>query len=58
MNQALTARIAKVLGWTEDDVRSFDLQSLRAVVRPVSEKLAHELTLLIQSGGSLLGWRP
>jgi len=46
----LDERIAKALGWTVEQVRSFSLPALRDVVRPVSVKLAHEITLQIQSG--------
>lgn len=46
----LHERIATALGWTVDDVRSMSLQTLRDVVRPVSAKLAHEITNAIQSG--------
>jgi hypothetical protein len=40
----LAARVALALGWTVDDVRSFSLPALRDLVRPVSPKLAHEIT--------------
>jgi hypothetical protein len=46
----LHQRIAQALGWTEEETQKFSLQSLREVVRPVSPKLAHELSILIQSG--------
>ena len=46
----LHERIAQALGWTKEETQSFSLQSLREVVRPVSPKLAHELSTLIQSG--------
>ncbi len=39
------ARIAQTLGWTEDQARSFSLPSLRELVRPVSPKLASEITV-------------
>jgi hypothetical protein len=42
--------IAKVLGWTVEEARSFSLPALREVVRPVSMKLAYEITLQIQFG--------
>jgi hypothetical protein len=46
----LHERIAKVLGWTVEEARSFSLPALREVVRPVSMKLAYEITLQIQFG--------
>jgi hypothetical protein len=42
-------RIAKALGWTVEEARSFSLPALREVVRPVSMKLAYEITLAIQN---------
>jgi hypothetical protein len=48
----LQERIAKELGWSLSEVQSFSYQSLRDLVRPVSQKLANELTLAIN--GSLL----
>jgi hypothetical protein len=45
---SLNERIAQALGWPLKDVQSFSFQSLREVVRPVSPKLAHELTMSIQ----------
>jgi hypothetical protein len=45
MGDNLHARVAAVLGWTESETQSFSLLSLRELVRPVSPKLAHELTL-------------
>jgi hypothetical protein len=46
----LHERIAKVLGWTVEEAKSFSLPALREVVRPVSMKLAYEITLQIQFG--------
>jgi hypothetical protein len=46
----LHERIAKALGWTVEEARSFSLPALREVVRPVSMKLAYEITLQIQFG--------
>jgi hypothetical protein len=43
-------RIARTLGWSAEDVRSFSMQSLRDLVRPVDPDLAKEMTLVIQSG--------
>jgi hypothetical protein len=45
---SLHARVAHRLGWTEEQVRSFSLPALRDLVRPVSEKLAHEITLAMR----------
>jgi len=47
-------RIAKALGWSVSDTRSFSLATLRDLVRPVSAKLAHDITTAIQSGSVLL----
>ena len=48
---SLHARIAAALGWTEEQAKGFSLQALRDLVRPVSPKLANELTEAIQGGG-------
>jgi hypothetical protein len=40
---SLHARAAKALGWSESDVRSVSLQSLRDLVRPVDPKLAADI---------------
>ncbi len=45
----LHERIAEVLGWSVADARSFSLSALREMVRPVSPKLAHEITQTIHS---------
>jgi hypothetical protein len=42
--------IAQALGWTVEQTNSFSYQALRDLVRPVSPKLAHELTQAIQNG--------
>lgn len=47
---ALHERIAQALGWPLRDVQSFSLHALRDLVRPVSPKLAHEITAVISSG--------
>ena len=44
------ARAAEVLGWPLRDVQSMSLYTLRDVVRPVSAKLAHDITVAIRSG--------
>ena len=41
-------RIAEALGWSVEATKRFSLQYLRELVRPVSPKLAHEITALIQ----------
>jgi hypothetical protein len=47
---SLHERIAAALGWTVKETQSFSLASLRELVRPVSPKLAYELTVTIQTG--------
>lgn len=47
-------RIARALGWSLADVRSFSLPSLREIVRPVSPKLADEITRIIRTGEHLV----
>jgi hypothetical protein len=51
---SLHERIAEALGWSVKDTQSFSFQSLREMVRPVSTKLAHELTVAIQTGSYLV----
>lgn len=46
---ALHARIAAALGWTDVEVRSFSLLTLRDIVRPTSQKLAHEIDCVLKS---------
>ena len=45
---SLHARVAHALGWTEAQAKSFSLPTLRDLVRPVSAKLAHEITLAMR----------
>ena len=47
---ALHTRIAAVLGWTVAETQSMSMASLRELVRPVSAKLAHEITEHIRTG--------
>lgn len=47
----LHERIALALGWTVEQAKSFSLLSLRDLVRPVSPKLADEITNAINSPG-------
>jgi len=51
----LHLRIAEALGWTEEETRSFSLPTLRALVRTVSPKLAHEITLVMRSDAYIIG---
>lgn len=44
----LHERIATALGWTVEQTQSFDLKSLRELVRPISAKLVHEITLAMK----------
>ena len=54
MSDELCTRIASALGWSESDVRSFNILALRDIVRPVSQKLADELSALHRSGDMIL----
>ena len=45
----LKLRSADALGWSLQDVNSLSLPALREVLRPVSVKLAHEVTCAMQS---------
>ena len=54
---SLHARIAKALGWTEAEVKSFSFQALREIVRPVDPKLADELSEELRSGRYIIGER-
>lgn len=54
---SLHERIAKTLGWTVEQARSFSLAALRDLVRPVSSKLASEIDSEIQSGRVVVGKR-
>lgn len=49
-SSSLHERIAEALGWTVEDTRSVSYQGLRELVRPVSQKLAAEITGQIHSG--------
>lgn len=48
-------RIAKALGWSERDVRSMSMQTLRELVRPVDPDLAAEMSHVIRSGEYIRG---
>ena len=54
--ETVRERVAKALGWSVEDTRSVSLQSLRDLVRPVSQKLAHEITLEINRGTYDIGF--
>jgi len=45
----LHQRIAETLGWPLKETLAFSLQSLRELVKPVSPKLASEITKVIHS---------
>lgn len=49
----LHERIAAVLDWPMEDVRSMSLPSLRELVRPVDPALADEISQTIQSGSHI-----
>lgn len=51
----LHERIAEALGWTVSQTHSFSYQALRAMLRVDHPKLAHELTVLIQTGQYIIG---
>src|SRR5258708_71182 len=51
----LRARIARALGWTEQEASSFSLQSLREMVRPVDPGLVREIDDEIRSGRYVYG---
>ena len=53
-SENLRSRIAHALGWSEADVRSFSLQALRDLVRPVDAGLAREIEERVSSGRILL----
>lgn len=46
----LHQRIADALGWTLEQTQSLSFHTLRELVRPVSAKLADEITQAIRSG--------
>lgn len=49
-NQELHERVAKALGWTVEETKSFSMTSLRELVRPVDTSLAATITEFVQSG--------
>lgn len=46
----LHERIAEALGWSVKETQSFSFLTLRELVRPIDPKLAHELTVAIETG--------
>ena len=44
----LHERIAAALGWTLAETKSFSLSTLREMVRPLSPKLTHEITIAMK----------
>jgi hypothetical protein len=54
-SESLHARVAEALDWTEEDARSFSLQSLRDAVRSVSPVLAAEISQMIAFGKYITG---
>jgi hypothetical protein len=51
MNDELRARVAAALGWTIANTESVSIPSLRELVRTMSPKLHHELTLVMSLPG-------
>ena len=49
----LHERVAAALGWTVAEAQTLPLAALREMVRPVSPKLAHELTDAIRNPQSI-----
>jgi hypothetical protein len=47
--EGLHERIAKALKWSISDTRSFSLATLRDLVRPVSAKIAHDITTFLNN---------
>lgn len=45
--EKLLIRISQTLNWSLKDVKSMSFRSLRKHVQPISPKLSHELTVLI-----------
>lgn len=50
MSYDLHARIAACLGWTEQEVKSFSLATVREMVRGKDAALYDEISLVIQQG--------
>jgi hypothetical protein len=50
-DNTLHKRIAYALNWTEEETHSFSLPALRELVRPISPKLYHEITLAMGDMG-------
>lgn len=54
MTRKLRERIAEALGWSVQDTLSFNHAQLRELVKAVSPKLAHELSVIIRTGDGLV----
>jgi hypothetical protein len=46
----LRPAIAKALGWTVEDTRTFSISALRDILPETERKLKYELTIILQSG--------
>lgn len=59
MEKNLHERCAEVLGWTEEECKTFSLQTLREMVRAGGNapKLVRDMDDAIQSGGYIIGER-
>lgn len=55
IDHGLHERVAEALGWSLQAVQSVPLQGLRDLVRPVSDKLARELSQEIGSDRRVVG---
>lgn len=53
----LHTRIARALGWTESQARTFSLPALRDLVRLVDAGLAAEISSVIARGSHVAGAR-
>lgn len=49
----LHQKIAKTLGWSIKDTKTFDLPTLRELVRPFNRSLAEEVSQVIKEGSHL-----
>lgn len=56
--QSMHERIALTLGWTVEETKSYSLAALRDLVRPVSAKLADEISREIHRGGHVVEQEP
>ncbi len=51
---SLHRRVAEVLGWDVSQAQSLSLPALRDLVRPVSPKLAYEITVALETGSVIM----